>query len=182
MTVHNPWETSSYRTSLVNIGTHSLLALVSGQPRQFKLDMRANSPVIKSPVILIEAGGGATFSIYKGLIRALSTRYRILTYNRAGLDGSDRSPITDRPRTAVDMAADTEKLLSVAGVKPPYILLAHSYAGMQIRTWMEYHNRWNDVEGVVFLGAAEDLYRRMPLREPDYAFLFQDKRSDLPNV
>lgn len=160
MTIHNPWETSPSKSSLVNIGTHRLFTRVTGPPR---------AP--GSPIIIIEAGGGSTSTFYLGLIHALSSSYRFLSYNRAGLADSDPAPTTS-PRSATEISNDFEALLKATGIAGPYILFAHSYAGVQVRTWMEVHGRIVDVVGAVFMDTAtEELYARLPIREVDWGFL-----------
>lgn len=162
MTIHSPWETSHSKKGLIDIGTHRLFARVSG-PRRKPGD----------PVILIECGGGSISLLWTGVMRALSPTYRIFTYSRAGLEGSDLPP-NRGPRTAVEMADDFEKLLDVAGIKSPYIIVGHSYAGVQIRTWMHVHDRMEDIVGAVFVDTAtEYTYPRMPIREPQFWFLME---------
>lgn len=106
-------------------------------------------------------------------MRSLAVHTRVLAYNRAGLPPSSPAPPQQQPRTSLDIAEDLETLLEKTGIAPPYILLAHSYGGIQIRTWMEVHGRMDEVVGMVFVDTvAGDTYGRMPIREREWGFLF----------
>jgi pimeloyl-ACP methyl ester carboxylesterase len=59
---------------------------------------------------------------------------RACTYDRAGFGFSDPAP---RPNTSENAAEDLHKALSVAGIKPPYLLVGNSLGGsnMQVYTY-----------------------------------------------
>jgi pimeloyl-ACP methyl ester carboxylesterase len=99
---------------LIDIGTHRLHLLESGS---------ANN----GPTIVLEAGLMSTVLSWTGLQRELSKRYRVVSYDRAGLGWSDLGPM---PRTAERIVEELQTLLDRAGVPGPYILVGHSFGGL----------------------------------------------------
>lgn len=79
-------------------------------------------------------------------------------YDRAGVGGS--GPISGaRPSSVV--AAELRAALDVAGMRPPFVLVAHSIAGLHARVFAARYPR--DVAGLVFLDALhEDDLRAIP--------------------
>jgi hypothetical protein len=59
-----------------------------------------------------------------------STFARVCSYDRAGFGDSDESP---QPQSADEIIGDLHTLLAAAGEKPPYLLVAHSTAGIPAR-------------------------------------------------
>ncbi len=74
---------------------------------------------------------------------------RSCAYDRAGLGYSDPGPA---PRDGVGVAEDLEKLLVAAEVKPPYVLVGHSMAG--VRIWLFRQRNPDKTAGLVFVDAA----------------------------
>jgi pimeloyl-ACP methyl ester carboxylesterase len=83
-----------------------------------------------NPTVLFEAGIAATnlnwFHIQEPVSRFAST----VSYDRGGLGWS--SPCRTA-RTPANIAAELHRLLEEAGIKPPYILVGHSFGGLVMR-------------------------------------------------
>jgi pimeloyl-ACP methyl ester carboxylesterase len=83
-----------------------------------------------SATVLFESGIAATnlnwFHIQEQVSRFASTA----SYDRSGLGWSSPSRTA---RTPGNIAAELHELLDGAGIKPPYILVGHSFGGMVIR-------------------------------------------------
>jgi pimeloyl-ACP methyl ester carboxylesterase len=83
-----------------------------------------------NPTVLFEAGIAATnlnwFHIQEPVSRFAAT----VSYDRCGLGWS--SPCRT-PRTPSNIAAELHQLLEGASVKPPYILVGHSFGGLVMR-------------------------------------------------
>lgn len=105
-----------------------------------------------SPTVILDAGLGGSLSTW-GLVQApIATRTRACSYDRAGLGFSDAAT---RPSTAMNIAEDLHALLNAAHVKPPYILVGHSFAGMTVRVYADRYP--DDVVGMVIVdGSHED--------------------------
>jgi pimeloyl-ACP methyl ester carboxylesterase len=87
-----------------------------------------------SPAVILDAGLGGSLSTW-GLVQpALSKRTKTCSYDRAGLGFSDAAT---RPSTVANIAEDLHLLLKAAHVKPPYILVGHSSAGMNVRVYAD---------------------------------------------
>jgi pimeloyl-ACP methyl ester carboxylesterase len=108
------------------------------------------------PTVILEAGLGGTIEDWSKIQSEVANFSRVLSYDRAGLGRSEIAPI---PRTCKDIVSDLRNLLSVANLHPPYILVAHSWSGINAR-W--YANHYPDeIVGLVLIDAVhEDKYEQ----------------------
>jgi len=84
------------------------------------------------PTVILEAGAG-DFSVGWSLVQPEVARFaRVCSYDRAGLGWSDLGP---RPRTLRQIVWELHTLLEKAGVRPPYVLVGHSYGGILARLY-----------------------------------------------
>ncbi len=80
---------------------------------------------------------------------------RVCAYDRPGT-GPGRSTSVDQPTTALDAAADLERLLAASGEVGPYVLAGHSYGGPVIRLFASTYP--SQTAGLVLVdGLSEDL-------------------------
>ncbi len=100
---------------MVEIGSHRLHVHCTGEG---------------SPVVIFESGLGGTSLDWSRVQPAVSEFTRACSYDRAGYGWSDPGP---RPRHAVRLAAELDRLLLSAGVPPPYVLVGHSFGGLTVR-------------------------------------------------
>lgn len=103
------------------------------------------------PLVVFESGAGGTSYDWYFVQRDLSASTRACSYDRAGTAWSDVGP---HPRTIHQMEYELHKLLEVAGEKPPYILVGHSFGGIMVRVFQHEHPQ--DVAGMVLVDAASD--------------------------
>jgi pimeloyl-ACP methyl ester carboxylesterase len=99
------------------------------------------------PTVLLESGYNDDGEIWGPVQIAASRFVRICSYDRAGLSRSDAPPSV--PRTATDVVSDLHKLLTVAGVKPPYILVGQGYGALFSRLFASTYP--DDVAGMVLV-------------------------------
>ncbi|ETN43723.1 uncharacterized protein HMPREF1541_02882 [Cyphellophora europaea CBS 101466] len=107
---------------LVNIGTHRLHVQVAGPPRKDDQDL-----------IIFIHGTASLLESYAATVRALATKHRVLVFSRSGLGYSDPRPSTNdepTPPTLDDIAIELSSLLSTLNLKPPFVLVGHSWGGM----------------------------------------------------
>jgi pimeloyl-ACP methyl ester carboxylesterase len=111
-----------------------------------------------SPTVIMEAALGDPAVMWE-LVRPETARStRTCVYDRAGLGWSDASP---NPRTAENMVAELDTLLSLAQVDGPYVLVGHSYGGALVRLYA--HNYPGNVAGMVLVDAShEKQFARFP--------------------
>lgn len=114
------------------------------------------------PVIIFEAGMGASSSSWLPVQRLLDPRIRSYRYDRAGYG---RSPVSPSTRSASIMAAELLDVLASAGVEPPYILVAHSYGGVVAREVLAAAAGPDAIVGMVLVDANQENTHKT-LRKP----------------
>ena len=82
------------------------------------------------PTILFEAGIGATHLNWRGIQDPISLVAHTIAYDRAGLGWSSPSRT---PRTPGNIAAELHQMLETARLRPPYVLVGHSFGGLAMR-------------------------------------------------
>jgi pimeloyl-ACP methyl ester carboxylesterase len=135
----NDWDTST-KFSLVSIGTHKLYLSVSGPVRQ-----------PGEPIVLVFPGSGDTSRSYTAVERLVSPFARLLLHDRSGLGRSEDGPSRIN---AVIAAQELHVALETTQIKPPYILLGHSYGGIIAREFVHLYNR--EVVGMVLADASTE--------------------------
>ena len=108
------WRVHPPPGKLVDLGTHRLHMLEAGPG---------------GPTVVLEAGLMSTVLSWSSLQRELAHRYRVISYDKAGLGWSESGPM---PRTADRIVDELHSLLEHAGVPPPYILVGHSFGGLTV--------------------------------------------------
>ena len=101
-----------------------------------------------SPVVILEAGrGGGVGSLSWLFVQPqVATFTRVCSYDRAGNFRSDAGPL---PRDGEHIVDDLHALLSLAGEKPPYVLVGHSWGGLLIRQYASQFR--SELRGMVFV-------------------------------
>jgi pimeloyl-ACP methyl ester carboxylesterase len=117
-----------------------------------------------SPTVIFEAGQGDSTRVW-GLVQpSIASKTRACSYDRAGLGFSDPST---RPSTSANIVKDLRRLLSAARIKPPYVLVGHSSAGMYIKLYAE--TNLDEIAGMVFVDPShEDLGKTLWKMDPAY--------------
>jgi pimeloyl-ACP methyl ester carboxylesterase len=113
-----------------------------------------------TPTVILENGTGARMLVWRTVQPVLARHYRVCAYNRAGIDGSSIGPM---PRDAKAIVSDLEKLVRRARLRPPYILVGHSYGGMTMRLFAR--RNLSQTAGIVLVDpVAEEAFERiMPI-------------------
>ncbi|MGP1664790.1 MAG: alpha/beta hydrolase, partial [Rhodanobacter sp.] len=105
-----------------------------------------------SPAVILNAGLGDSTLSWALVQPALAKRTTTCAYDRAGLGFSDAAT---RPGTPKNDAQDLHALLQAAHVRPPYVLVGHSLAGMYVRVFADTYP--DEVVGMVIVeGSHED--------------------------
>jgi pimeloyl-ACP methyl ester carboxylesterase len=108
------------------------------------------------PTVILEPGIGA-FSVEWSLVQpAVSKFARVCSYDRAGAGWSELGP---HPRTLRQIVYELHTLLDKAGVKPPLVLVGHSYGGWLTRLYALTYPA--DVVGMVLVEVGVDNPWRM---------------------
>ena len=115
-----------------------------------------------SVAIILEAGSGGDHRNWSLVQPLLNPFGRVVSYDRLDYGGSGRS---NRPRSAAVVAEQLREGLSRAGVRPPFLLIGHSYGGALVRVFASKYPR--DVIGLVLVDPAlENFYTRATVEAP----------------
>lgn len=134
--------------------------VVAGVPAQaarrfdvggFRLNLRCEGE--GSPTVVLDAGAGDTLATWEWVTPGVRKLTRVCTYDRAGLGKSDPGP---KPRTSARIVAELHDLLSRAHVPPPYVLVGHSFGGLNVRLFASKFP--NEVSGLVLVDATPEDY------------------------
>ncbi len=115
-----------------------------------------------SPTVILDLGFGAPL-ISWGLIQpAIAQSTKVCSYERAGYGFSDPGPL---PRTTRAIVDNLYTLLTNAGEKPPYVMVGHSIAALDVLLYADLYP--SDVSGVVLIdpslpGWDETIERTFP--------------------
>jgi len=128
---------------LLRVGTHRLHLHCMGEGK---------------PAVIFDAGAGGTSLDWQEIQTRLAQRARVCAYDRAGLGWSDPGPL---PRTSGQMVEELRILLRGANVEPPYILVGHSFGGLNVQLFAARYPQ--DVVGIVLADSVHpEFYARMP--------------------
>ena len=84
--------------------------------------------------IIMLSGAGVSSPVleYRPLYRRMSDKYRIAVIEKSGYGLTES---TGTARTVENMVNESREALRGADIKPPYILMAHSYSGFEAIYW-----------------------------------------------
>lgn len=105
------------------------------------------------PTVVMDAGIGEC-SLSWSVVRPEIAKFaRVCTYDRAGLGWSDLAPTA---RTSQQIVNDLHALLTNAGIEPPYVMVGHSFGGLNVRLYASQFPE--EVAGMVLVDACHEDY------------------------
>jgi pimeloyl-ACP methyl ester carboxylesterase len=115
-----------------------------------------------TPPIVLEAGLCQRLESWGALPAELAEYSEVIAYDRSRLGFSGTGP---PPRSSSRSVEDLRALLTNAGIEGPYILVGHSFGGLNVRLFA---SRYPDaVAGIVLIDAShEDQYSRFAALMP----------------
>ncbi|MDT8310632.1 MAG: alpha/beta hydrolase [Methylophaga sp.] len=115
-----------------------------------------------SPTVIVDVGLGDDSTDWLPVQAGVSANSRICVFDRPGYGWSDFGP---QPRNSMRIAYELEMLLARAEIKPPYIMVGHSFGGYNIRVFTA--SNPDKVKGMVLVDAShEDQYDRFEISLP----------------
>jgi pimeloyl-ACP methyl ester carboxylesterase len=102
------------------------------------------------PVVVFESGAGTGMNAWSAVLQEVSALATVVAYDRAGIGGSDDDGQAPTPRR---VAQTLRALLAATGVKPPYVLVGHSWGGLLIRMFAAVYPA--DVAGLVYVDSTD---------------------------
>lgn len=121
--------------------------------------------------VIFESGFGSDMSAWRHVAPEVAKSAQVVVYSRAG---HGRSAPRTEPRTLAANTAELEQLLATMQLKPPYILVGHSYGGFLIRSFAARHPDW--VAGMVFVDPSDERFNA-ELKKINAARVAQDARD-----
>jgi len=128
------------------LGEHRMISL--GDRR---LSIDCDGETGPATVVLI-AGGGRTAGDWAKVQPAVSNFARVCRYDRAGFGESDKA--ASKPQSVEEVVNDLHALLIASGEKRPFILVAHSIAGIYARSFVT--KSPHEVAGLVFVDSSHE--------------------------
>jgi len=104
-----------------------------------------------SPTVIFESGNADNSLTWSTVAPVIAQKTRVCTYDRAGHGWSQTN---DKPYSLKNNVHNVHTLLGNAGVKPPYLLVAHSMGGIYVRNY--YQKYPNEVVGMVLVDPSAE--------------------------
>jgi pimeloyl-ACP methyl ester carboxylesterase len=98
------------------------------------------------PPVVLDAGQGHSAQTWTHVQAAVANFTHVCAYDRAGLGQSDKSPF---PRTSPQIVAELRTLLHYAQYAGPFILVGHSFGGLNMQCFALHHPR--EVAGLLLI-------------------------------
>lgn len=120
--------------------------------------------------VILESGFGRDLKVWRRVAPELAGSNKVVAYSRAGHGGSDPRPGT--PGVA-SRTTELEQMIAAAGLRPPFILVGHSYGAFLIRSFAARNP--GQVAGMVFVDPSHERFD-FELRKLDPVQAERDKR------
>ncbi|GAF65828.1 putative hydrolase [Bacillus sp. TS-2] len=105
------------------------------------------------PTVVMEAGYGDDSSTWDLILEEISKISKVVVYDRAGLGGSK---LLSSLRTSEEMVKELYSLLKHLELDPPYLLVGHSFGGMNMRLFATKYESL--VSGLVLIDSTPEEY------------------------
>ncbi|EEH47689.1 uncharacterized protein PADG_03773 [Paracoccidioides brasiliensis Pb18] len=135
------WEKGEHE-GFVSIANHSLFLSVYGPNRRYN-----------SPIVIVLPDAGCSCRQWTAVRKLIQRTTRVLLYDRSGYGDSEEMSNPTTP-TAENLALELDSLLAGAEIRPPYILVCHSYGGIIAREFLHlkrFKGELCNVIGIVFV-------------------------------
>jgi pimeloyl-ACP methyl ester carboxylesterase len=125
--------------------------------------------------IVLEAGGGWSLRQWDLVQPKLAPFARVVSYDRPGLG---KSVQCSKAETAHRVATELHAALESAGLRPPYLFVAHSMGGLFARVFTSMFP--SEVGGLVLLDPAPELFYDRVRRELPELYAMLEQAPDAP--
>jgi pimeloyl-ACP methyl ester carboxylesterase len=102
------------------------------------------------PVIVFENGMATKYRSWETVISEVSKTSVVFSYNRPRIGESENDSI---PPTTQHIVKNLRKMLLEKGLKPPYLLVSHSFGGVYIRSFASDYP--DEIAGLIFVDPAD---------------------------
>jgi len=105
-----------------------------------------NNNETNKPVIVFENGMADTYDRWKAIIDEVSKTNAVFAYNRPRIGESEDDSL---PPTTEHIVNNLREMLLEKGLKPPYLLVSHSFGGAYTRSFASYYP--DEIAGLIFI-------------------------------
>jgi pimeloyl-ACP methyl ester carboxylesterase len=113
-----------------------------------------------SPAAVMDSGLGGNSILWTNALSAVAEHTQACAFDRAGYAWSQPAP-PDARRTSQQIVAELRLLLASAGLQPPYILIGHSFGGINMLVYAYQYPQ--EVAGLVLVDSSHpEMFERMP--------------------
>jgi len=102
------------------------------------------------PVVVFENGMADAYDRWKTIIDEVSKTSTVFAYNRPRISESEDD---NTPPTTEHIVSNLRKMLAERGLKPPYLLVSHSFGGAYIRSFASQYP--NEIAGLIFIDPVD---------------------------
>ena len=102
------------------------------------------------PVVVFENGMASSFGSWDIVVEEISKTNAVFRYNRPRIGESENDSL---PPTTEHIVNNLRKMLLQKGLKPPYLLVSHSFGGAYIRSFASMHPE--EIAGLVFVDPVD---------------------------
>ncbi len=113
----------------------------------------AGNPIDGSPTVVMDAGGYDSSESWNKVQPEIAKFARVCVYDRAGLGKSERRPSPSYP--SQEVGKDLHTLLVNAHIAAPFVLVGHSFGGMNVRLYASQHPQ--EVVGMVLVNSVRQV-------------------------
>lgn len=103
------------------------------------------------PTVIFDSGLGGGTPGWAPIQATIAKHTRACSYDRAGINFSDPG---NRPSSSANIVDDLHRLLVAASIEPPYVMVGHSYGGMNVRLFADKYP--NEVVGMVLVDPTHE--------------------------
>jgi pimeloyl-ACP methyl ester carboxylesterase len=127
------------------------------------------------PAVIFDSGAGSDGTTWDAVMPGVQSFTRACVYDHAG---SGYSGPAGKPHTSQQMAGELHALLTAAGVRVPYVLVGHSFGGLNARMFESQYPA--EVVGLVLIDASTEWLVRMwsRLLSPEMTRLVEESLRD----
>ncbi|MGE5702954.1 MAG: alpha/beta fold hydrolase [Clostridia bacterium] len=138
----------------------------------FKLFCSNTQPNPGQPTVILESGYGVALKTWAKVYAEIADEANVFRYDRAGVGESERG---EKPFHSEQIVANLRTLLRKEEVMPPYVLVGHSFGGLNVRMFA--HSYPEEVAGLVLVEPShEDQHEKwLPLVSDDVRRLFLEQ-------
>lgn len=105
-----------------------------------------------SPTVLLESGYGFDRRLWRDVLPQVAAMTRVCSYDRPGTGESDPPP---EPRMSLQpVVDDLVAVLAATAIRPPYVLVGHSFGGFVVRLYASQHPA--SVVGLILVDAQSE--------------------------